>query len=481
MPLYSPQDELRVATLPVKNSLSKKIHRSPWRIDYARLIHSASFRRLQGKTQLFPYLESDFFRNRLTHSLEVAQIAKSIAININNNIKYFQQPANQINTDITEIAGLAHDLGHPPFGHNGEKALDECMKRYGGFEGNAQTLRILAKLEKKQRNCNALSGIENGVDQRLGLNLCYRSLASILKYDKEIPKERDACVELEKGYYYTEKSLVDKIKTSILGTTENVEMKTIECQIMDIADDIAYSTYDLEDAFKAGFIKPLDMLAVDDLVAIEIAKKVSKTLNVNFNENDVKDTIYFYYSKVYEDLMSEIVNKHLKEYGSTEVDIDIPSFVTLAYTATTNLSNNGYLRTQFTSELVEYFIQAVKVKVNKQLPAISTVYLDKEIRAKVETLKHFSYIYLINSPKLKIAEYRGQDIIKEIFRVLSDENVRGYKLMPEDFQEIYLAFNSIDDKMRVICDFIAGMTDRYLLEFYGRLKSENPQTIFKPF
>jgi len=361
------------------------------------------------------------------------------------------------------------------------------MKRYGGFEGNAQTLRILAKLEKKQRNCSALSGIENSTDQRLGLNLCFRSLASILKYDTEIPKERDACAELIKGYYYTEKSLVDKIKMNIVGTTENVAIKTIECQIMDIADDIAYSTYDLEDAFKAGFIKPLDMLAVDNSVAVEIAKKVSKTLsadfneNVSFNEKDVKDIIYFYFAKAYEDTTSEIVNKHFKESGSTDVDIDIPSFVTLIYKATTNLSSNGYLRTQFTSELVEYFIQAVKVKVNKQLPVISRVYLDKEIRAKVETLKHFSYIYLINSPKLKIAEYRGQDIIKEIFKVLSDENVRGYKLMPEDFQEIYLAFNSIEDKMRVICDFIAGMTDRYLLEFYGRLKSENPQTIFKPF
>lgn len=481
MPLYKPQDELRVAPLLVKNSSSKKIHRSPWRIDYARLIHSASFRRLQGKTQLFPYLESDFFRNRLTHSLEVAQIAKSIAININNNYKYFQRLENNINPDIAEIAGLAHDLGHPPFGHNGEKALDECMKPYGGFEGNAQTLRILTKLEKKQRNCNALSGIENAIDQRLGLNFCYRSLASIVKYDTEIPKERDVCAELHKGYYYTEKSLVDEIKMNVLGT-KNIEMKTIECQIMDIADDIAYSTYDLEDALKAGFIKPLDMLAVDDLVAAEIAKKVSKSLDIEFKDKDVKDTIYSYYADIYEEPMSVIINKHFEEHGTTDdIDIDIPSFVTGIYKTTNHLSNNGYLRTQFTSGLVEYFIQAVKVKINKKNPVLSIVYLDPENRVKVETLKHFSYVYLINSPRLKIAEYRGQDIIKEIFAVLSNENIKGYKLMPKDFQDIYLDFDHKEDKMRVICDFIAGMTDRYLLEFYGRLKSENPQTIFKPF
>lgn len=115
-------------------------YRSAFRRDYARLIHSAAFRRLQGKTQLYPGHESDFFRNRLTHSLEVAQIAKSIALKINEASDFFR--ANPINVDLVEFAGLAHDLGHPPFGHNGEHALDYCMRDHGGFEGNAQTLRL---------------------------------------------------------------------------------------------------------------------------------------------------------------------------------------------------------------------------------------------------------------------------------------------------------------------------------------------------
>lgn len=127
---------------------SNEPYRSDFRRDYARLVHSPAFRRLDGKTQLFPGVESDFFRNRLTHSLEVAQIAKSIALKLNYESQFIADLGG-IDTDLVEVAGLAHDLGHPPFGHNGELTLDQCMLAYGGFEGNAQTLRILSRLEKK--------------------------------------------------------------------------------------------------------------------------------------------------------------------------------------------------------------------------------------------------------------------------------------------------------------------------------------------
>jgi dGTPase len=144
--LYSAGDYARIAAIQNRD-LEPESYRTEFRRDYARLIHCPSFRRLQGKVQLFPCHEGDFFRNRLTHSLEVAQIAKSIAIRLNETIPYFQ--THKINTDLVEFAGLAHDLGHPPFGHNGEAELDQLMMDYGGFEGNAQTLRILSRLEKK--------------------------------------------------------------------------------------------------------------------------------------------------------------------------------------------------------------------------------------------------------------------------------------------------------------------------------------------
>ena len=233
-------------------------YRSPYRRDFGRLLHSPAFRRLQGKTQLFPGHESDFFRNRLTHSFEVAQIAKSIANKLNSEHQYFS--VHKIDTDLVEFAALAHDLGHPPFGHNGEEALDECMADAGGFEGNAQTLRILTRLEKRATMTGGASNLErilDGADNRAGLNLTFRSLASVLKYDNVIPRQKRDRKEMGpiKGYYYTEQIIVDAIRAKV-GSITGKPFRTIECSIMDIADDIAYSTYDLEDAFKAKFLDP---------------------------------------------------------------------------------------------------------------------------------------------------------------------------------------------------------------------------------
>jgi dGTPase len=171
MPLYSSGDWRR--QISVRKTGGKEPYRMPWRRDYARLIHCPSFRRLQGKTQVFPGKESDFFRNRLTHSLEVAQIAKSIAIRLNHRSKFFRDDENNVNP--VELAGLAHDLGHPPFGHNGEAALDECMQDCGGFEGNAQTFRILSRLEKKELKDAETGGYapisQSGFDQGVLISL----------------------------------------------------------------------------------------------------------------------------------------------------------------------------------------------------------------------------------------------------------------------------------------------------------------------
>ena len=225
---------------------------------------------MQGKTQLFPGVESDFFRNRLTHSLEVAQIAKSIALRLNSEDGFLRRYP--IDLDLIETAALAHDLGHPPFGHNGEEALDACMRSMGGFEGNAQTLRILARLEKKEPEVPIGSKADDGV----GLNLTYRTLASVLKYDRCIPPQREDDA-LIKGYYCSERKLVKSIKKAVLGkgSAADGEFKTIECGIMDLADDIAYSTYDLEDTFKAGFVTPIQLVAAasDQNIVASLEKK----------------------------------------------------------------------------------------------------------------------------------------------------------------------------------------------------------------
>ncbi len=292
---YSESDKERALRVETDETVSPENYRTPWRRDYARLIHSASFRRLQGKTQLFPGKESDFFRNRLTHSLEVAQIAKSIATKINHDLESAGENY-RIEPDVVKFAGLAHDLDHPPFGHFGEEILNKMMLGYGGFEGNAQTLRLITRIEKKHRidSRRDVDITPSGSDKRVGLNVTARSVASILKYDRQIVsragERRQA--KLAKGYYASEKDVVGWVKKSVCkGKWYSGQFKTIECQIMDIADDIAYSTYDLEDSFKAGFLEPIDLLCSSPELLTNVAKKVSSAVGVKVSKEDVRDEI----------------------------------------------------------------------------------------------------------------------------------------------------------------------------------------------
>jgi len=479
--LYKDDDSTREFNIELPSEIEKEEYRTPFRRDYARLIHSPVFRRLQGKTQLFPGIESDFFRNRLSHSLEVAQIAKSIAIRINNKYEYFQK--NPIDLDLVETAGLAHDLGHPPFGHNGELALDCCMKGYGGFEGNAQTLRILSRLEKREiLDPRHICGItEQGEDTRVGLNLTHRTLAAILKYDCEIPVVRKEDDNLQKGYYESDKELVERIKSSVLDIDSyNGEFKTIECQIMDIADDIAYSTYDLEDSLKGGFITPLDILTPEKNLLERISKKVTKNINKNFTAKDVL--------RILIDIWMEQKIFDFETFGidKQEFDIensyDIANLVTKSYQAARDLGRFGQLRTQFTSHLVGEFVRGIEVVVNEEHPSLTKVSLAELVLKKVEVLKHFNYEAIIMSPMLKVVEYRGFDIVKTIFEKLStdDNNRDGSLLLPDDCRRLFSMVRDEAQKKRILCDFVAGMTDRYAIEFYGRLVSENAYTIYKP-
>jgi dGTPase len=471
--------------------------RSPFRRDWARLIHSPCFRRLQGKTQLYPSDEGDFYRNRLTHSFEVAQIASGIAENWNAKRRSFFYD-NRIDTDLVFFAGLAHDLGHPPFGHNGERALDKLMARYGGFEGNAQTLRILARLEKKEtENYPATAEpkpVANDIDYRCGLNVTYRSLASVLKYDRPIPQikedrhegERDKPV---KGYYFTEADLVGEIKKHVLGSVLN-GVKTIECGIMDVADDIAYSTYDLEDSLKAGFISPLKILAFDNAFKEQIVNHVNGSLLDTYgNEatgreltlpgfNNLIVTTFEKVFKISDELRTKSVSKAKVTQDTLAEIAVIASGQTFA--ASDALCENGYLRGEFTSKLVNEFMNAVQIEVNTKYPQLSKVYLDIETFKKVELLKTISFQSIISSPRLKMAERRGASIIKRIFRTLADEK-EGRRLLPEDWAEVYFGFSRDEMRKRTICDFIANMTDRYCVEFYSRIVGLNPPSIHKPY
>ena len=187
--------------------------RTPFERDRDRVIHSSSFRKLKHKTQVFIESDSDYYRTRLTHSLEVAQIARSLCRALN------------LNEDLGEVVSLAHDLGHPPFGHNGERALNKCMDGYGGFNHNDQTLRVITKIEKKHPNFD-------------GLNLSWESLEGITKHNGPL---------IENIPFHTNK--YNQIHNLSLNTNPH-----LESQIAAIADDVAYNNHDIEDAIRAGLI-----------------------------------------------------------------------------------------------------------------------------------------------------------------------------------------------------------------------------------
>lgn len=463
-----------------------KPYRSEFRRDYARVLHSASFRRLQNKTQLFPGYESDFFRNRLTHSLEVAQIARGIA----DKLRFEYEEAQIIDPDVCETAGLLHDIGHPPFGHNGERALDTCMRDSGGFEGNAQTLHIITRLEKKESGyANCFD--ERGNDLRCGLNLTFRTIGAVLKYDKKIPYQRGSSDGLIKGYYACDFDVVQKMKEALVGDNPPSPFKTIECQIMDIADDIAYSTYDLEDAFKAGFLTPFSMMASNDALYDHIGEKIypgSPTAS-----DDVRHEVIELFEFVWKNMGqsteradTEGSDDSAQDRENEEIGVNDESSqarglltgVLDAYEYSEQVAKNGFLRTMFTSGLVNTFINGVTFQYDEKYPILSRIEIDPGIKRRIEILKRFTYNAIISSSMLRVVENRGYEIVTRLFEKLSSSE--GISYLPEDYQELYKQAEKHNKHKRVVCDFIAGMTDRYALEFYERLFSVNPQTIFKP-
>ena len=213
--------------------------RSPFRRDCDRVIHSTAFRRLKHKTQVFVFHEGDHYRTRLTHSLEVAQIARALARQLG------------LDEDLTETLALAHDLGHPPFGHAGERALDDCLKAHGGFDHNAQTLRVVTSLEHRYPDFD-------------GLNLTWESLEGIVKHNGPLtarsgaPMGRQAKRGLAKEIteYCARQDLC-------LG-----QFPSAEAQAGAIADDIAYDAHDIDDGLRAG------MFSIDDLREIPLLRDI---------------------------------------------------------------------------------------------------------------------------------------------------------------------------------------------------------------
>ena len=378
--------------------------RSEFERDRARIIHSAAFRRLQGKTQVFGVYEGDFFRTRLTHSLEVAQIAKGIALNLG------------ADTDLVEAACLAHDLGHPPFGHTGEYVLHELMRPYGGFEGNAQSFRILTRLERKH-------------EAYTGLNLTYQTLDAILKYKTCIDEAALAAANdgPAKGFYADDRALVE----TIMQCTGNGDRRSFECQIMDVADDIAYSVHDLEDSLKAG------LLTVADFRRVPSARLVRD------------------------------INEHLLPFGKTVSDDTLHHELLQVADRLEHLERKAGRAAwkMLTRDLIHDFACSVTLQPNDRIDAAPPN------RVRIEILKAFESYHVIYNPRVTTLGHKGKEVLRRLFAVL-DQGKDSVGLFPENWGDEYertLLDSNEPARKRVICDFLANMTDSYAMRFYSRL------------
>ena len=325
-------------------------------------------------------------------------------------------------------------------------------------------MRILARLEKKEPGPDLAGDMrDQAEDGRVGLNLTYRTLAATLKYDKCIPRRR--CRRgLIKGYYRSEERLVRRVKANVVGSGGfDAPFKTIECQIMDIADDIAYSIYDLEDALKTEFVSPMSMIS--ELNSPRTMEAVQSKTRLD-EDRIIKHVMDIWATHV----------RDVGGLGETRSDDRALEAAAQVHKLFRHLTENGALRTGLTSELVNEYVEGIEVDVCESCPALSHVTLKEELRERVEVVKNLTYELVVNSPNLKTVEYRGSRIVRAIFDALSEPD--GDLLLPDDYRAQLRG--GVVERERAICDFIAGMTDRYALEFYGRLHSEGAQTIFKP-
>jgi len=341
--------------------------RTVYQRDRDRIVHSTAFRRLEYKTQVFVNHEGDYYRTRLTHTIEVVQIARSIA-----------RPL-RLNEDLTEAIALAHDIGHTPFGHSGEEILHVLMKDFGGFEHNVQGLRVVDELERKYHDFN-------------GLNLSYETREGIIKHNTEY----------------------DTPMQKYTHEFRREESPTLETQVVNIADEIAYNSHDLDDGLKSGII------TLEQLDDIPIWKKIYVQFNKSLKTGD-----------------REIVKKRTIRYL---IGIQIKDVIE-------NSAN----------KLADLKISSLdEVRRNPKILSFS-----KEMEKNNRILKDYLYRNLYKHYRvIKMAD-KAKRFIKDLFEVY----LKNPAQLPPDFCKRMVK----DGKERVVCDYIAGMTDRYAQEEYTRL------------
>ena len=347
--------------------------RTEFQRDRERIIHSTAFRRLEYKTQVFVNHEGDMYRTRLTHTIEVAQIARASA------------RALKLNEDLTEAISLAHDLGHTPFGHAGQDVLNLCMKDFGGFEHNIQSLRIIDKLENRYASFS-------------GLNLCFETREGLLK--------KCSIARAKKLGAVAERFI-------------NKKQSSLEAQLTNVCDEIAYNNHDIQDGIRA--------------------KKISIEQLENLS--------------IFSDQMKIILKKYPKLSGSKIVNETVRLIINLLVT---DLINNT--KKNIKNESISC------VSDVKNFNALIVSFSDDIKKLSME-LKRFLYANLYQHPDVVKMTNQADIIIKNLFAAYTSD----IKLLSNDFYQYNLDKINSGFKERVICDYIAGMTDRFAQQEYKKL------------
>lgn len=357
--------------------------RTPFQRDRDRIIHSVAFRRMKYKTQVFVYHEGDNYRTRLSHSLEVAQIARSIARVMG------------LDEDLAETLALAHDLGHTPFGHAGETALDACMKGFGGFDHNAQTLRIVTKLEHRYAEFD-------------GLNLTWETLEGLVKHN---------------GPVVTPGRRLDDQPRAIVeyAQTQDLELDTFagpEAQVAALADDIAYNNHDIDDGLRAR------LFTIDDLLAVPLVGDVFRAVIDKYpgleTSRVIHEAVRRLIGEMVEDVISETKRRLEGMKPATAEDIRHADRALVAFSPAMN-EHNAALKAFLFERMYRHY------RVNRSMS-------------------------------------KAKRIVRDLFELLH----RDPSLLPPEWQAGCDGDAGFKTARRV-CDYIAGMTDRFAIEEHRRL------------
>ncbi len=401
---YEEIDVARVVAEPMKESV-----RSPFARDRARVLHSSALRRLAAKTQVMVAGQDDFPRTRLTHTLEVAQIARELG------------EALGCDPDILEVAGLAHDLGHPPFGHNGEEELNRLADSIGGFEGNAQTLRVLTRLEAK---------VYSADDHSVGLNLTRACLDASCKY----PWARRAG-EVKFGYYADDAEIFLWLREGAPG-----ERTCLEEQVMDWSDDVAYSVHDFEDAVHVALVDPHCL--TDPTVR--------------------------------EELVHIARDRYLPEASAEDLHLAIDRLRGLEYWPHNfNGSHRDMVELKrFTSYLIGRFCVTAQIATQMEygegpLTRYSAqLVVPDEVRLEVAIMKAITVKYVMHREGAEAEYERQRSIIAELVHALTLDEGQSLEIW---LRPTYLNASNDAERFRVIIDQVASLTDVSIIQWHKRL------------